>query len=285
MKLPAFSMIVGLACGASTASAQHYVAVEDNGKMVPVLAAHDTQPMVLKGDKLTPVRSLHLALREGGQYLTCFVAVRDVKVETAAAFMEARVNETKKEFRVSCELETPFSLTNVFLVMVLHPDFGDTTLFLYEVGQLEPRAPRLFEAPFPLEGGTNLGKCEFFFFSGGRELLHSLMPPGLVEAALNRMVRERIKDVRDASAQPLIGPAPEYPKALFKKGTEGSATVMFTIGVNGAISDPVVREASQPEFGEAAVAAIRQWRFLPKVKDGVPLATKATMPFVFAPPK
>jgi TonB family protein len=284
MKLPALSLIGGLAFGASLASAQHYLAVDDGGKMLVVVAAHGTRPMVLKGDKLTPVRSSRFALGKGGQYLPCHVAVRHVTVQTSSLLVNG-ASEINREFHFRCELETGFSLANVFLVILLNPDFGDKGLFLYEVGQLEPREPRWFDVAIPMVGRSSPGKYELYLFSGGRELFHTLMPFGLVESVLDRMVRERLKDVQDAPPQPFIGPAPEYPRALFKKGIQGSATLVFTIGLNGAIFDPAVSEASQPAFGEAAMAVIRQWRFLPKVKDGVPVSTKAMMPFEFSAPK
>lgn len=285
MKLPAFFLIGGFAFGTSLAPAQHFLAVKEDGKMLVVVAAHGTQPMVLKGGKLTTVRSSSFGLGEGGQYLPCHVAVRHVMVETSSMLLNDSASEINREFHFKGELETGYSLANVFLVIVLNPDFADKSLFLYEVGQLEPRKPRWIDVAFPMLMNSSPGKYELYLFSGGRELFHSLMPLGLMDAALNRMVSDRIKDVRDASAQPFVGPAPEYPKALLKQGIEGSATMVFTIGPNGAVFDPVVSEASQPEFGEAAMAVIRQWRFLPKVKDGVPVSTKAMMPFEFSAPK
>jgi TonB family protein len=129
------------------------------------------------------------------------------------------------------------------------------------------------------------GHYEFYLFSGGREVFNSMMPMGEMESALNRMVRQRIKGVDQAAAQPFLCPAPEYPKALFRKKIGGTATVSFVIDTGGAVYGPTVVKASQPEFGEAALAAIRQWRFLPKVKGGYPVETRAEMPFEFAPPK
>ena len=46
----------------------------------------------------------------------------------------------------------------------------------------------------------------------------------------------------------------------------------------------LLRSASDPAFGEAALAAIRMWRFLPSVRNGTPVATNAVIPFVFDPP-
>jgi TonB family protein len=289
MKFSALSLLVVLAFGASLASAQHCLMVDDNGKMLTVVAVHRKDPMVLEGGKLMTVPRAHLVLGQGGQFLPCHVAVRHVVVAASSATMlgneRGGEGEINRKLRFKCELETGFALTKVFLVLVYIPEFGEPSTLLQEVGRLEPREPRWIQAVFPVAEARTLGKYEFYLFSGGSELFHTLMPPGVADSALDHLVRERLKDVRDAPAQPFVGPAPEYPEALFKKGIEGKATVVFTIGLNGAISDPAVNEASQPEFGEAAMAVIRQWRFLPMVKDGVPVSTKATMPFVFSPPK
>jgi TonB family protein len=64
----------------------------------------------------------------------------------------------------------------------------------------------------------------------------------------------------------------------------GSATIHFTISPNGRVQEPSVKTATSPEFGEAALVAARQWRFLPKVEHGRAVATAAEMPFAFLPP-
>ena len=251
MKLPALSLIVAFSLGTSLAPAQHYLAVKDGDKALVVVAAHGTQPMVLQGDKLREVRSSSFGLGEGGQYLPCHVAVRHVVVRTSSMQVIGDTSEMNKEFHFSGELETGYSLANVFLVIALNPNFGEKSLFLYEVGKLEPRELRWIDVACPMQMKSSPGQYELYLFSGGRELFQTMMPFGVMEAALDRMVREHLKGVREGSVQPFIGPAPEYFRTFLKKGVEGSATVLFTIGPNGAVLDPSVSEASQPEFGEA----------------------------------
>ena len=169
-------------------------------------------------------------------------------------------------------------------MIVLKNDMGQNGLFLFEVGRLEPR--RLFPVSLtvPMTLDNAAGNYDFYLFSGGRELFQSMMPIGAMENALNRMVRERIQDIHESPTKPFLGPAPEYPRALYKKGIEGEATVSFAIDMNGAISDPKLVAATRPEFGESVMAVIRLWRFLPTVKDGHPVATRAQMPFSFSMP-
>jgi TonB family protein len=280
-----FSCILSLllfACWAPRAAGQHYLAVKEGEKMSVVVAAHGLSPLVLHGDKLEEVHAMRFALGQGGEYLPLFVAIRHPEVRTTSLSMDG--HDINKEFHLYCELETAYSLKHVFVVIVLHLG-NDSGLFLFEVADLEPRDPRPFNVKVPMDMESQLGSYDLYMFSGGRELFHSLMPMGVADSALDRMVRERIKDVKDSAVKPLVGPAPEYPKALYRKRVDGHATVSFTIDARGAVGDPVILSASLPEFGESALAAIRLWRFLPKVKHEQPVESRAEMPFEFTSPK
>lgn len=46
----------------------------------------------------------------------------------------------------------------------------------------------------------------------------------------------------------------------------------------------LLKSATDPAFGEAALAAIRQWRFLPEMKGGLAVEQSADLPFAFVPP-
>jgi len=265
------------------AAGQHFLAVKDGDKTSIVVAARDISPMVLRGDKLEVVQAARFVLGQGGEYLPLFVAVRHQEVRTSAMTANGG-NEFNKEFHFFCDLETAYSLKHVFVVIVLHNRGGDSGLFLFEVGDLKPRDPTPFKVRVPMTMQSDSGHYDFYLFSGGREVFQSMMGMGVMDLALDRMVRERIQDVGNSPAKPFVGPAPEYPKALLRKKTDGSATVSFAVDARGAVVDPAVVGASQPEFGEAALAAIRQWRFLPTVKGGRPVESRAQMPFEFSAP-
>jgi TonB family protein len=274
--------LILLAAWIPRATAQHYVLVKDGEKMSIVVAADNVSPLVLHGDKLEIVHATKFALGEGGEYLPKFVAIRNPDAKTSSISMDG--HEINKEFQFKCELETDYSLKHVFVVIVLHLR-GDAGLFLFEVGDLEPRSPKPFHVIVPMNMTSELGHYDLYLFSGGRELFHSMMGTGNMEAALNRMVFDRIKGVAEAEAQPFLGPTPEYPKALYRKRVAGNATVSFKIDRRGRVEEAAVASASLPEFGEAALAAIRQWRFLPGVKHGRAVESRAQMPFNFTPSK
>jgi TonB family protein len=61
-----------------------------------------------------------------------------------------------------------------------------------------------------------------------------------------------------------------YPRNLLEKGIEGSATIAFAVDPTGRPRHLVVIEASEPEFGAAAVAMMASWRMYPAKKGPVP---------------
>lgn len=61
---------------------------------------------------------------------------------------------------------------------------------------------------------------------------------------------------------------PVQPFDLLLAGEGGSATVEFTVGSQGQVTDIKVIEATQPAYGAALVAAAGTWEFQPALKDG-----------------
>jgi TonB family protein len=84
------------------------------------------------------------------------------------------------------------------------------------------------------------------------------------------------RDAFDARPRLKIVVDPVYPYDLRLAGREGEAVVDFTIGTNGRAEAMTVREATEPAFGGALVAALDCWMFGPAAKDGTALPVKAT---------
>ena len=280
--LAALAFVTGLA---PIARAQHQLLVIDDNKPEVVVAARDVWPQVMEDGKLRMVRANRYSLVERGEYLPFFVAVRNANAKTSGLRMRAGAGVVNREFHFRCELETAYSLENVFLVLLVKNSRGQDGVFIFEIGRLEPRDPHPVELTVPMNLDPASFNYKLYLFSGGREVFQSRLPADVMAAALDRMVAERIRDVRDAPPQPFVGPQPEYPHVLLRKKVAGSATISFTLDERGAVSAPAIAAATQPEFGEAALAVIKDWRFLPKVADGRPVETKAEMPFNFGPPK
>lgn len=86
-----------------------------------------------------------------------------------------------------------------------------------------------------------------------------------------------------AKTQPqlLEGKQPVYPEALKKTGVMGDARILTQIDATGAVTDAFVKSATHEEFGAAALAAVKAWRFKPATEDGQPVATTVTIPLQF----
>jgi protein TonB len=78
---------------------------------------------------------------------------------------------------------------------------------------------------------------------------------------------------------------PIYPEELKSRNFGGSATLRCQVDRDGNVSSVEVVAATQPAFGQAAVEAVRQWKFTPAVKDHHYVAETADLPITFNPPK
>jgi TonB family protein len=71
-----------------------------------------------------------------------------------------------------------------------------------------------------------------------------------------------------------------YPQRAFDEGVEGTVTIEFAVDEEGAVAHAEVR-ASVPELDDAALAAVRAWRFVPAKLEGKPVASMASTPVTF----
>ncbi len=75
--------------------------------------------------------------------------------------------------------------------------------------------------------------------------------------------------------------APHHPPALREKLINGEAEIECLIGDNGQILEATITSATHPEFGEAALEAVRQWQFKAGERDGQPAAMRVKIPISF----
>jgi TonB family protein len=73
----------------------------------------------------------------------------------------------------------------------------------------------------------------------------------------------------------ISAPPPEYPeKGLRREGRpEGTVILGLVVGSDGLPRDITVSHPRSPKLDEAAIAAVKKWRFSPATKDGKPVAT------------
>lgn len=85
----------------------------------------------------------------------------------------------------------------------------------------------------------------------------------------------------DKIPRPLSMPSPKFPASLMNKGVQGSAEVCIMVDEKGVAEKIHVTKASEKEFGDAAVAAVLNWRFEPMTVKGKPTKVEFIQKFFF----
>jgi TonB family protein len=77
-------------------------------------------------------------------------------------------------------------------------------------------------------------------------------------------------DVEYVDVEPFIAQrtAPDYPPEALKTKLNGDVTLKFMISERGAVKNVEVVRSSDPMFESAAVTALSQWKYLPRVSAG-----------------
>ena len=74
---------------------------------------------------------------------------------------------------------------------------------------------------------------------------------------------------------------PVYPETLRLRGVPGSAEILCDVDRDGNVTIAAVAHATNPEFGEAALAAVRRWKFSPARREGAAVAGQLLIPIEF----
>jgi TonB family protein len=265
-------------------AAQSLLLVKHGDKSLVVRAAHGLNPCVEINGKITVLSENRFALRPVEEYLPVFISVRNLTVNTQALNIIGSGSTINNELKFQASFEAPYRLDDVFLLLDMDMESAGRVFFLWGLGRLEPHDLKPVSLTVPLAYALGAGHFQFHLFVGGAEVFHSEMPFNYREAALDRMVTKRIASVGQAAPKPFVGPMPEYPSKFWKKRIPGKAMISVRITPNGMTLDPTVISASDPTFGEAALTAIRLWRFLPRIQAGRPVESHVNIPFVFDPP-
>jgi TonB family protein len=273
----------------SHASAQVALFIKQGDTFSPVVAMKGTRPQIMvDGNVVTPQlggSNYAYALGKAKAYAPVVLTVNRLSmVAPTHSGSQTTIGGAlvDTELNISAMIESPRPVQDVFLAIeVKGAQSKYNTLITHEVGSLKPGVPVTVDFTAPI--ATAFASCitVFHLFAGGNEVLHTAMPSGQVEREIDQMVQNQTNGVLNAAPAPLICPAPAYPAG--QTGT-GNATVALTITATGTVTNAILQDATTPEFGDAALKAVSQWRFLPRVKDGQPVATKAALPLIFKPP-
>lgn len=273
-------LLVGGATGSLLA--QNALCVVHDGQSYVVQKVNQGLVYIEEGNKLVSIRPVKSGLVPIKEYYPALVSVRDLNVNTFAVGTGA--STINNELQFSATFASGYFLEDAYFVLQLDMAHGVKRIFQQEIGDLKPGKSRPIRLAVPLAEELGSGHFTLHVFTQGREVFNSTQPMEYREGVLDQMVMKRIEKVKDAAPQPMIGPVAEFPASLLKQRTKGEALVAIRITRKGAVADPQVLQATDPAFGDAALAAVRLWRFLPRVENGQPVETSVNVPFHFEPP-
>jgi len=73
---------------------------------------------------------------------------------------------------------------------------------------------------------------------------------------------------------------PNVPKALLERRSNEPLAINFVIDRDGAVRVPVIAVGDDPALAQAALAAVKQWRYSPPLQKGEPVAVEMTRALV-----
>jgi TonB family protein len=263
-----------------------YVLDSSDGQYHRVLKVVEDRPYILAKGALVASGDRRFVIKKVEEFLPCFIAIDHKEVDFMGTNIMGQIPAltVNKQIRFRAEFNSAYALDDVFLVLEVEFADGINMLIVREVGKLEPHKPLPFFANADVERDSAVRQCRVHLFAKGSEVFTSEQPPAFREEMIARMIRTRTDSVRQAGPMFLLCPAPAYPESLKKLGARGRAVVAVRITEQGGVLEPAVASASDPAFGEAALAAVREWRFVPRVKEGKPVEAQVNIPFTFDPP-
>ena len=101
--------------------------------------------------------------------------------------------------------------------------------------------------------------------------------PGLDDRSIDVEVEVQV----DQKPSVLRKVDPKYPEAARRANREAVVILEFTVDVNGKATDIKVAEPKGFGFDEAAIDAIKRWRFTPAKKDGASVPMRVRQPIRF----
>lgn len=104
----------------------------------------------------------------------------------------------------------------------------------------------------------------------------------MLSGSLRMLADDTIYNKVDVNPVPMKTPPPIYPEALKREGGSGVVAVVIVIDEKGAVASAVVAKSSNSGLNEAAIEAVKKWKFKPAVKDGEKVKMRVTIPISFS---
>lgn len=79
--------------------------------------------------------------------------------------------------------------------------------------------------------------------------------------------------------------SPQYPFTLPAAGIHAEVILWAMVHADGTVGELSVESSTNAEFNQSAIDAVKQWRFLPALRNDVPVACRIRVPVEFNKPR
>lgn len=84
----------------------------------------------------------------------------------------------------------------------------------------------------------------------------------------------------DQRPRPIYQPSPQM-SAEIRRAAPGTVHIIFIVNEQGHVERPTVQQSTNPVFEQAALNAVRRWRFEPGQRGGEPVRFRMRVPIIF----
>jgi TonB family protein len=124
--------------------------------------------------------------------------------------------------------------------------------------------------------------------NNGTATISAVPKPGVHKIWINEQTIDRVFNPPSFSEygyndppEPINPVLPEYPRELIRTGIQGTVVLQVDIFKDGEIRKIKVVKSLSDGLDEAAINAVKQWKFRPGRKDGKPVDTSVIIPVEF----
>ena len=166
---------------------------------------------------------------------------------------------------------------DVLVLRATHPKLAlaaeeAVRLWRFAPAEVAEPAPRLIQLGFRLQGVV--------LFPAGKNLEDEMANRMVDKSSRVLLSVPRLQNLNQVP-KALSQPMPRYPAVLADRGLTGTASVSFYVDEAGRVRLPEVVDATTPEFADAAMAAVAQWRYEPPRSGGRAVVARDTWEFKF----
>ncbi len=277
-------LVLGVLAITPRASAQNAFVVNEDGQLRLVKEIRNGFPQIDVDGKLQKGYGQQFALIKAPFYLPGLVALPKFIVKTHHLEMTRSAARLNYEMEIRGIAKSDVSLQNCFFVLELM-SWKDTSVLFARMPNLEAGKEEEFDLNFKLQVPLEEGHYLVHIFSDGVELLHSKMPAAYLAAQKQKADDFSSGRKTEFDAVPARTVRAVYPAELTANVLEGRVKVNCRINTRGQVVSAEVVESNHPAFSEPALAAVRQWKFDPAVKDRHLMESTEIVSLLIKPPE